>query len=101
MVRLSKGKILLLSAVVLFLAAVGYIIFNDYGLIRYNQLHGELTEMRTELDSIRQANKRLEGKIDSLVKKIPAAVEKIAREQYEMSKPNETVIKVEKQKEEQ
>ena len=46
--------------------------------------------------SIEKVNKILEAEIDSLKKKVPAKIEKIAREKYNMKRKNEQVIRIEK-----
>lgn len=69
-----------------------YLIFNNYGIIKYVKVSNDIIELNSRINQLEQENKRLEAEIDSLKKNIPAKIEKIAREKYDMMKPNEKKI---------
>ena len=51
--------------------------------------------MQVELEKVRIENERLKNEIDSLQKKIPAKMEQIARDKYNMKREGEIKIEVE------
>jgi cell division protein FtsB len=80
---------------VLVLAGLGFLVFNDSGFIKYLKHKSEVDELNKEVIAKELENKDREAEIDSLEKKNPAKIEKIAREKYGMMKKGEKVIKVE------
>jgi cell division protein FtsB len=78
----------------LFLAGLAFLFFNDFGVIKYLKLKNQVKEIKTEIEKTEEENKNLEGEIDSLNKKIPAKIERTARERYDMQREGEKVIKV-------
>jgi cell division protein FtsL len=80
--------------IIVFVIIVGtlYLIFNSYGIIKYARVKGEIEELNTRITQLESENKKLEAEIDSLKRKVPAKIEKIAREKYDMIKPNEKKI---------
>jgi len=80
--------------IIVFVIVVGtlYLIFNSYGIIKYARVKGEIEELNTRITQLKSENKKLEAEIDSLKRKVPAKIEKIAREKYDMIKPNEKKI---------
>jgi len=91
----KKNKILLLIYILVAIVGFLYLTFNDYGFIKYLKVKKEKEKVEREIDSIKVNTKKLEGEIDSLKRKEPAKIEKIAREKYGISRPNEVIIKVE------
>lgn len=69
-----------------------YLIFNDYGILKYANLKSEINELNLKIDQLEESNRNLEAEIDSLKRKIPAKIEKVAREKYDMIRPNEKKI---------
>lgn len=96
--KTGKGKrpYFLIIYVVVVALAVFFLVFNDSGYIKYLKVKGDKENLETDTTSIRAENKRLEGEIDSLKRNEPAKIERLAREKYNMSRPNEVIIRVEK-----
>ncbi|MDO8550019.1 MAG: septum formation initiator family protein [Ignavibacteria bacterium] len=81
----------------LFIAGLIFLFFNDLGVIKYLKLKDEVKEIKSQTEKIEDENKKLEGEIDSLKKKIPAKIERTAREKYDMLREGEKAIKVEEE----
>ena len=94
---MAKGKRRLIFYVFVFIVIVGtfYIILNEYGALKYMDLKNEVDSMRTELEKTKLENEQLTSEIDSLQKKIPAKMEQIAREKYNMKRDGEITIEIE------
>ena len=69
-----------------------YLLFNDYGVIKYAKVKGELEDLNSRITQLEEENRKLEAEIDSLRRNVPAKIEKIAREKYNMIRPNEKKI---------
>lgn len=91
----SKNKIARYSFLLLLLIALGFLIFNNSGYIKYLKLKSEVKEIRNEVSAKELENKNLDAEIDSLEKKNPNKIEEVAREKYGMMKKGEKIIKVE------
>jgi cell division protein FtsB len=94
---MTKGKngfiwFIVISAFVL---GAFFLFTNDTGVIRYMRLSKQLDTLQQTQKNIEAQNVQLEGSIDSLQNKVPAKIGKLARERYNMKKPNETIIPVE------
>ncbi len=94
MPSIIKKKSLRYIFAAVFLVGLIYLFFNDAGILKYMSLKSQVKQVQTQIDSIRQDNKRLEAEIDSLKKKVPAKIEQAAREKYNMIRKGETSIKV-------
>jgi cell division protein FtsL len=81
-----------ISGILLF---VVYLTFNEYGFLKYFGLKSEIQVVQDEIKFSEEQNERLKMEIDSLQKKVRYKIERIAREKYGMSLPNESVIKLE------
>ncbi len=92
---MKKNKLLRYLFLAVVLAGLGFLVFNDSGFIRYLNLKGEVDKLNKDVISKELENKVREAEIDSLEKKNPAKIEKVAREKYGMMKKGEKVIKVE------
>jgi cell division protein FtsB len=79
---------------IVFLAGLAFLFFNEFGFLKYWRLEAELDDIKNEIISVEEENKMLEEENDSLKNKIPAKIEKTAREKYGMSKKGEQVIEV-------
>ena len=91
----NKNKIARYSFLLLLLIALGLLIFNNSGYIKYLKLKNEVKEIRNEVSAKELENKNLDAEIDSLEKKNPNKIEQVAREKYGMMKKGEKIIKVE------
>jgi cell division protein FtsL len=80
-----------ISGILLF---VVYLTFNEYGFIKYFGLKSEIQVVQDEIKFSEEQNERLKMEIDSLQKKVRYKIERIARQKYGMSLPNESIIKV-------
>lgn len=80
--------------IIVFVIVVGtlYLIFNSYGIVKYARVKGEIEELNIRITQLEGENKKLEAEIDSLKRKVPAKIEKIAREKYDMIRPIEKKI---------
>jgi cell division protein FtsL len=78
----------------LFLCGVVFLFFNESGVIKYAKLEKEVNSLNEQVIKLQNENKDLEAEIDSLQRKVPAKIEKIAREKYGMKRPNEKSIEI-------
>jgi cell division protein FtsB len=92
----GKRPYFLIIYVVIVALTVFFLVFNDTGYIKYLKVKGDKEKLESDTTSIRAENKRLEEEIDSLRRNEPAKIERLAREKYNMSRPNEIIIRVEK-----
>lgn len=91
---LKSRKVKLAAAAVLFFITAVILFFNKDGILKYIKLKNDVDKLKRRIAEVEAENKRLEGEIDSLQKKIPAKIEKTAREKYNMIREGETAIKV-------
>jgi len=91
----SNKKIVLYVFVFILVVGLIYIFFNERGLVKYMGLKSRVDSIQVELENVQLENERLKNEIDSLRKKIPAKMEEIAREKYNMKRKDETLIEVE------
>jgi len=69
-----------------------YLLFNNYGVVKYVKVKSELDDLNLRITQLEEENRKLEAEIDSLQKNIPSKIEKVAREKYNMIRPNEKKI---------
>lgn len=79
----------------LFIGGLLFLFFNEFGVIKYLKLKDQVNEIKTQTEKVDDENQQIENEIDSLKKKIPAKIERTAREKYDMLRENEKAIKVE------
>ncbi|HSP89198.1 MAG TPA: septum formation initiator family protein [Ignavibacteriaceae bacterium] len=79
----------------LFLGGLIFLFLNSQGVIKYLKLKDEVNEIKLQTKKVEEENKKLEDEIDSLNKKIPAKIERTAREKHDMLREGEKAIKVE------
>jgi cell division protein FtsB len=93
---LQKGRKFVLGIIgIIFIAGIIFLFFNEYGIIRYIKLNNQVNELNERINEVEKENKRLQAEIDSLENKVPAKIEKVAREKYNMIRPGESKIVVE------
>ena len=66
-------------------------------MIKYLKLKSEVKDINTQMEKVEKENKQLKDEGDSLKQKIPAKIERTAREKYNMIREGEKAIKVEKE----
>ena len=81
------------------LAAMAYLSYNlmfgDMGVIKYFELRHNKKRLETELTRINKENKALSEQVNSL-RKDPYYIEKYAREEYGLAKPDEFIFQFKK-----
>ncbi len=90
----KKKKIVFYTFLVIVIVGVFYILFNEYGLLKYFKIKSELESINLQIEKLKGENVRLQNEIDSLKNKIPAKIERTAREEYDMMRENEVKIDV-------
>ncbi len=91
---MNKNKFKFYLFIIFFLISLAYLFFNESGVLRYLELKSELNNLKNQITSVQQDNKMMKGEIDSLQKKIPAKIDRVAREKYGMIGKGERRIKV-------
>jgi cell division protein FtsB len=89
---LKSGTVKFLFITLVSIVGGVYLLFNEKGVIRYVELKNEVDALNEQIEMLEQENKKLEGEIDSLKKKIPSKIERTAREKYDMIRPGEKKI---------
>lgn len=90
----NKRKNIKYIFLAVFILAVLYVTFNEEGLLKMLKNDNELTNLQDSLKQVQMENAKLQSELDSLKKKVPAKIERVAREKYNMKRPNEQTIKV-------
>lgn len=85
--RLIFFTIMLLSFIYLFIS----VLFGDMGLLKYRELHKTKTRLEKQINEINKENVQLKSQIDSF-KKDPFYIEKHAREEFGLAKPDEYIF---------
>ncbi len=91
----NKIKITIAFAIFSFLFAIA--VFNKKGILRAIEVNRELTKMKSNIRFLESENKTLEEAIISY-RLEDFQIEKIAREDLDLVKENEVVIKIIKEK---
>jgi cell division protein FtsB len=84
---------LIVLIVIVFVGTVG-VIFNEFGLLKFLRLQKEVNSINVDIKKEMDENKSLRNGIDSLERKVPAKIEKSAREKYGMARKGEKSIQV-------
>ncbi len=92
--EVQRKKIKYIFFIIITLVGLSYVLFNKYGIFKYWKLEKKVNDLKVKISLIEKQNKILEAEIDSLKRGIPAKIEKLAREKYNMKRHNEQVIKV-------
>ena len=92
---LQKKKLILrILALAISLVVLAFMIFNEYGLIKYWNMKKELNQLDNDIRKSEERIKAMEAEIDSL-KTSKEKIERVAREKFDMMKKNEKVFKIE------
>jgi cell division protein FtsB len=90
----SNGKLKYIIFAIIFVAGLVYLIFNESGVIKYLKLKEQVKSLNEQVSDVDKDNKRLQSEIDSLNNKVPAKIERTAREKYGMIRKGEKTIKI-------
>ena len=96
MAKSKKNKLFLYIVSAMLFIGILYLFFNPNGLIKYIKLKNEISTLNEDIEKLSLENTTLQNEIDSLKKEIPAKIEQVAREKYDMIKEGERVIEVKK-----
>ena len=91
----KKRLIFLTIAVLSFIYLSISLVFGDMGLLRYLELNRTKMNLERQLSEIDRQNAQLRTQL-KLLKEDSFAREKLAREEYGLSKPNEYIFKYDK-----
>ncbi len=94
MAPVKRKKFVLFTLIVVVLLGLLYIIFNENGIIKYLTLKHQLNSLKEEAGKVEDNNKKLKESIDSLRAKVPAKIERVAREKYNMMRKGEKAVKI-------
>jgi len=94
--EVKKKKLIFLTFVILsFIYLSISLVFGDMGLIRYLELNRTKKNLENQLSDINRQNEKLRTQL-KLLKEDPFYREKLAREEYGLSKPNEYIFQYDK-----
>jgi cell division protein FtsB len=88
----GTGKFLIFLSILIL--GLLFITFNENGLLRYLRLQTQINELQSDITNLQNENHLLQAEIDSLKNKIPAKIEKDAREKFGLIRPSEMVIEI-------
>ena len=88
-----KNKKMLIVLGIILSLVVGSAIFSKGGLRALFEARKKNLEIRQEIEKLGEENRQLEGEIQDL-RSNPVAIEKLAREQMRMAKPNEIILAI-------
>jgi cell division protein FtsB len=91
---IKNKKVKYLIFFLFFIIGLAYLFFNEAGAIKYLKLKSQLKDLNEQISTVEKDNKRIQAEIDSLQKKIPAKIERTAREKYGMIRKGEKTIKI-------
>jgi cell division protein FtsB len=87
-------KLAAIIVVIVMLTGIIYLVSYSTGFNKYLHLRKEIDSLNTVVKNLEQENHILQGNYDSLQNKVHYKIEKIAREKYNMKKPEETAISI-------
>ena len=94
--EVRKKKLIFLTFVILsFIYLSISLVFGDMGLFRYVELNRTKKNLEKQIDEITTQNEQLRTQL-KLLKEDPFYREKLAREEYGLSKPNEYIFQYDK-----
>ena len=94
--EVKKKRLIFLTFVILsFIYLSLSLVFGDMGLIRYLELNRTKKNISKQINEINRQNEQLRTQL-KLLKEDPFYREKLAREEYGLSKPNEYIFQYDK-----
>jgi len=94
--EVKKKRLIFLTFVILsFIYLSLSLVFGDMGLIRYLELNRTKMNISSQITEINRQNEQLRTQL-RLLKEDPFYREKLAREEYGLSKPNEYIFQYDK-----
>jgi cell division protein FtsB len=79
---------------IVFILGTLFLLFNEFGLLKYLKLKKEVNEYKKEIEVVNEENRALKNAADSLERKVPAKIERTAREKYGMIRKGEKAIEI-------
>ena len=95
----EKARVKKIVAIVVFLSLLWLFFAPGLGIVSYMKKKAELKRIEAETIQLQKANLELQKEIDKL-QSDPVYLEKLAREKYDLLKPNEKVYDFSKNSEE-
>ncbi len=92
---MKRFKFKKLLYLVILLIIIFFLFFNEYGVIRYLKIKGEISDLNSRIENAQKKIDSLHSEIDSLNNNL-YKIEKVAREKYHMLGKNEQALKIEK-----
>lgn len=89
-----KKVLFVIFLIALIIAGSAYLTFNESGALKYFAVQKTIDSLTVRIDDVNRRNTNLSNGIDSLKRKEPAKIERIAREDYNMSRKNEEAVRV-------
>lgn len=80
----------------IFLAVASFLLFNEYGILKYLRLSNQLNELQKSIEEAEEEMITLDKEI-GLLKSELHKIEKVAREKYHMLSEDEIAIKIEEE----
>lgn len=78
---------------VLLIAIISFLLFNEFGIIKYFKLKSEIVEISLRIKDAEENIEKMSAEIDSL-NNSNIKIEKVAREKYHMLRKNEQALEV-------
>jgi len=89
--RKKRDLIVLTISILVFIYICTNLLFGKMGLIKYIELNKTENRLKAEIISVEKEKKLLESQVDAL-KKDQFYIEKHAREEFGLAKPNEYIF---------
>lgn len=90
--EIRRRRLVFLTILFLTFIYIGFIfVFGESGLIKYLEMRDRKAKLENEIREIELANARLRRELQ-LLKENPFYIEKYAREEYRMAKPDEFIF---------
>lgn len=94
--EIKRRRLIFITIAILTLSYISIIfVFGDSGLIKYIEMKGKKAKLEKEIKEIELMNVRLRKELQ-LLKENPFYIEKYAREEYRMARPDEYIFMYER-----